>query len=499
MSGLELTFAGLDDPRLVNFILEHGYRWLLGYPAHADFWSPPVYYPHTNISAYSDVLIGVGPFYWVWRALGCEPDTAFLWWNLTVWSLNYGVMFVLLRRFFDVGVSGATAGSLLFAFGAPRTLNIGHLQLVPNFYCLIAIMALFGIFGDRSRGLGRRTWIAVGCLAVVLQAYTAFYPFYILAFGLGLAAIWGLVFRDTRLNALNQLRREWMMLAGTAVIGCVLIWPLASHYLQAYDELGGQRYIKATVPRPASWVLMGQRNTMYGWLQSPDGPFAHLQRRPHSNGIGFLTLGLSLVGIWWGRRRRAVQVMCLVVASIFALSVMYPGGFTFWRYIHQYLPGAAALRVTGRVTMVLLVLGGVGVALFFDHLWARRRYVAAGLLALLCTLEQHNRVAWIPIAASRGRVRALTSRVDPSCQAFLLVSPGAQRTYYSHLDAAWVTLAIGVPTVNGRYGHRPPKWGLRDVHIGSPEDEQRIRSALDSWVDVHGLNRERVCVIKEER
>ena len=58
MSGLELTFAGLDDPRLVNFILEHGYRWLLGYPAHADFWSPPVYYPHTNISAYSDVLIG---------------------------------------------------------------------------------------------------------------------------------------------------------------------------------------------------------------------------------------------------------------------------------------------------------------------------------------------------------------------------------------------------------------------------------------------------------
>ncbi len=46
----------------------------------------------------SDVLIGVGPFYWVWRSLGFEPDTSFLFWNLTVWSLNYIAAFVLLRR-----------------------------------------------------------------------------------------------------------------------------------------------------------------------------------------------------------------------------------------------------------------------------------------------------------------------------------------------------------------------------------------------------------------
>ena len=240
-------------------------------------------------------------------------------------------------------------------------------------------MALFRVFGRETDPLWRRRWIAVGTLAIVLQAYTAFYPFYLLFLGLALTAIWGLVFADSRANAARRFRREWAMFLAAAVVGGVLIWPLAGHYMRAQDELSDQRFVVNNIPRPASWILMGPRNLMYGWLQSRTGPYADLRGPLHSNGIGFVPLGLSLLGLWWGRRRRAVQLVFLAVLGVFVLSTMFTGGFSFWRYAHEYLPGASALRATGRLGMVLLLLGAVGAALFFERLQSRRRYLVAGL------------------------------------------------------------------------------------------------------------------------
>ena len=496
LSGLEVTFAGLGDPRLVNFTLEHGYRWLLGHAAHADFWSPPIFYPHSNVSAYTDVLIGVGPFYWVWRSLGFEPDTAFLFWNLTVWSLNYIAVYVLLRRHFRVGVFGATMGSLLFAFGAPRTLNLAHAQLVPNFYAVIVIMAVFRIFGARTNLSQRRVSIAAGGLGFVLQAYTAFYPFYFLALALGLSGVWALVVPESRSFVLKRVRDNWFFGLATVVVSALLVWPLAAHYLQAQSELGVAWYPAANVPRPVSWLLMGPRNSLYGWLQAADGPYAQLSRPFHSNGIGFVTLLTGLVGLWWGRRRLSVRLTFLVVLSIFVLSVTFPGGFSLWRFAHEYLPGASALRATGRIAMVLLLLGAVGIAFFYDRLASRRRFLAVGALLLICGLEQWNRTAWIAVSQSRERISAVAARVDPQCRAFLLVSRGGQPDRFVHDDAAWVSLATGIPTVNGRYGHSPPNWPLRDVHIDADDDEPRIRAALGHWLRLYGMEAERVCLVE---
>lgn len=83
-SGLARVQTDTGDPRLLNSILEHGYRWAIGDPKHGDFWSPPFFFPARNAAGYSDVLLGTAPAYWGWRAFGTEPDTAFQLWLLTL-------------------------------------------------------------------------------------------------------------------------------------------------------------------------------------------------------------------------------------------------------------------------------------------------------------------------------------------------------------------------------------------------------------------------------
>src|SRR5271169_1156304 len=43
--------GGFDDARFNMYVLEHGYRWLLGLDK--SFWSAPFFYPAQNVITYS--------------------------------------------------------------------------------------------------------------------------------------------------------------------------------------------------------------------------------------------------------------------------------------------------------------------------------------------------------------------------------------------------------------------------------------------------------------
>src|ERR1700678_2044596 len=67
LSGFWRIQTDLGDTRLINYLLEHGYRWATQRPGHLEFWNPPFFYPEKNAAAYSDVLLTVGPPYWFCR------------------------------------------------------------------------------------------------------------------------------------------------------------------------------------------------------------------------------------------------------------------------------------------------------------------------------------------------------------------------------------------------------------------------------------------------
>src|SRR5579872_3732268 len=170
------------DARLTNYILEHGYRWLMHAPGHERFWSPPVFFPAPNTAAYSDVLLGVAPFYWPWRALGIAADTSFQLWTLTIATANYLAALALFARGFRCRPLAAAAGAALFCFGSIRNAQLIHPQLEPQFYLAIAVLALVRLFEsdvDPQQPEGARmrddVWIGVLALACVGQLYTSYY------------------------------------------------------------------------------------------------------------------------------------------------------------------------------------------------------------------------------------------------------------------------------------------------------------------------------------
>ena len=109
--------------------------------------------PVPNTGAYSDILLGVAPLYWPWRVAGFAPDTSYQLWMLTVVSFNYVAAVVCCRRLLKVDWPAAAIGSFVFAFGSSRIAQIGHAQLLGQFYWLLALYAIarcFQLSADRS-------------------------------------------------------------------------------------------------------------------------------------------------------------------------------------------------------------------------------------------------------------------------------------------------------------------------------------------------------------
>src|SRR5262249_54654073 len=138
-SGFALVPGDLGDARFINYVLEHDYRWAIRDPNHPDLWSTPALFPLPNTLAFSDNLLGVAPLYGLWRVLGAGPQTALQLWALTCAILDFGAFWLYARRCWSLGAFASGLAAFVFAFGNVRIAQINHLQLLPQFYSVVAL------------------------------------------------------------------------------------------------------------------------------------------------------------------------------------------------------------------------------------------------------------------------------------------------------------------------------------------------------------------------
>ncbi|MFI5243397.1 MAG: hypothetical protein ACHQRL_10350, partial [Gemmatimonadales bacterium] len=428
------------DARFNNYILEHSYRWLVQAPGHERFWSPPMFFPAPNTAAYSDVLLGVAPFYWLWRAIGIAPDTSFQLWMLAVATANYVAALALFARGFRCRPLAAATGAALFCFASIRIEQLIHPQLVSQFYLAIAVLALVRLFesahapgptGDaRVRG---DTWILVLALACVGQLYASYYNAWFLFFAMALAALWCVLAGQSRMRLVTLLRTHWRALSAAGALSALLLAPLAIHYLRASSQVGMRSFftVQAMLPRAQSWAYMGPGSWLYGALA--ERPLFHLLPMEHEQrlGAGVATTLVALVGLWGARRRRVIQVVTLVPVVMALLATEWPGGFSAWHAVYALVPGAAAMRAVSRIGIAIALPLSLGVALAVDRIvgsvtpasrWTRNRLARALVIALVLAviaLEQGQRLPSFDKLAARERTARVAREVDPKCSAFL--------------------------------------------------------------------------------
>jgi hypothetical protein len=422
LSGLEQIQTDTGDSRLINYLLEHSYRWIAGDSAHRRFWDVPIFYPARNVAAYSDTLLSTAPVYWLWRTFGLLPDTSFQFWMMSVSAINYVAGYWLLRSGFRRGTLGSCCGAFLFAFGASRTSQLEHQQLLPQVYTVVVLMALLRVFGGRPCSLSRSValWV-IGGLSLAAQFYASFYLGWFLVLALGLASLLVTVRAQSRSVLLAVIRHQWPAIALAAAVSSLAIYPLLAHYLEAAKQVGmrGDIEIMLSVPDWRTWVYEGPHSWIWGWLCRLARFHFRSLEQAHRMGIGAVTPLVCVVGLLSRWREPAVRLIALtglsmlIVLTHFQREIWEGAGLGWWAV------GAAELLRPSRV--------------------AAHRQVAGGLTALLgltlfpaTTLAMAVLLAALPYGASR----LLTDRSRPLLQALV------------------PTILIGFPFATA-YAHRP--------------------------------------------
>ena len=507
LSGFRNSIADPVDSRFVNLVLEHGYRWLTGDPNHSSFWSPPIFHPAKNTAAYSETLLGVAPFYWLWRSMGVVPDTAFQLWLIMLSTLNYLAGLLVLRHGLRLSWVASAFGAAIFAFGSPRLQQLNHPQLLSGFYILLALYALLRLasLGDTKKPPEEwpkyRPWLYallfVGALAgqVAASLYLGWLLLLLVTIGAGIA----MAIPNGRLRLGRVGHQATFALPVSLAVGTILIAPLVRPYLNAADDVGYRSFEDALpmLLRFESWIYAGPNNWLYGhltdWEIFRDLPYEH----EHRLGVGVITAMVAVAGLALHRRRPLVLYTTVPLTMVILLATLVPGDVSAWRGVFELVPGAAAIRAVCRVGIFALIPIGLGVALTAETLRQKRRFGLIAALFLICLLEQGATLPSYDKLAVRHRVQELTAAVPEQHDSFLYTPDGASGFWINyHLDAMWAGLERGKPTVNGYSGNWPRHWDFFQVVLQNDEDELRLGRALATWCQVHGVDPRKIAWIR---
>ena len=97
LSGFDLMLGDGKDVKIINYILEHYYLWIIQFPGHTNFWEMPFFYPIPDTLIMGDMLIGGAPIYCFLRIF-FEPLSAFQVFAILVCIINYSSFYYLLNK-----------------------------------------------------------------------------------------------------------------------------------------------------------------------------------------------------------------------------------------------------------------------------------------------------------------------------------------------------------------------------------------------------------------
>jgi hypothetical protein len=497
LSGLDLVPGDMGDARLIAWLLEHGYHWLRGDAFHADLWSPPYFYPQTNAGAYSDILLSAGPFYWPWRVLGLDPLTSFELCFFLLVTLNYLTFYLLETRCLRFPPAAAAFGAFLFAFASPRLVHMAHLQLHTHFWTILALYALFRLFSTPAPRpcAASFLWVGLFFLGIVAQFYGSFYLGWFNGLVGAFLLPWLLSVRDYRRRLGEVLwANRWAVLLWGSLAGLALLH-LAAHYLAAARAAGYQsdQMNRWGIPFLTSWWSRGSESRFN--LTNGLVTLGIIRRNPwppgeHALGLGPITYAVAFVALWRLRHRRLVATLLGGFLVLFICVSSVAPGVSLWQHVYHYIPAAPALRALCRIALVMLIPLSLAAAWLIGDLGQRRPVLTLTLIAL-CMFEQGRTLGGFDKAQHARRLAPIVAKIPPGTQTFLVMpvrplAPDTHTLYTIEIDAMWVSLETGVPTVSGYSGRVPPEWPFEDAGYTGPTDEPALREMLKKWLGARG-------------
>ena len=360
--------SDLGDPVLNAWIL----WWnTTGLPFTERWWNPPVFFPATNVLAYSEHLFGISlistPVYW----LTGSPVVAYNVALLLTFPLS-GVGVYLLCFELTGRRDASWLAGLAFAFAPYRMDQLAHLQVLSSYWMPLGLFALHRYYRDPHI-----RWLGLFSLCTLMTGlcngyYLLFYPVLVL--------LWVLWFTP------NQA--WWRRVAAVGLAGALAVLvlsPTLLTYQRVHDESGFARGAGEIREYSAdvSGLLSGPPRSVF-W-QFPDG----VHRAEGQLFPGLTVAALVVIGLGYVRWRprgpepvalRVVRWVVGVVGLVFACGVLARVLVGPWEVapfgIQISVDRPANIVAQGILFWVLwLVLSPVGA-------WAYRRHSAFAFYSL---------------------------------------------------------------------------------------------------------------------
>jgi hypothetical protein len=478
-SGFDIVPGDQGDARIMAFLLETGWRALLG---DGDLRSPPMFFPEAGTRGYTDAHLLWLPVYGALRLAGLDVLRAMAAMFLVLLSLGYAASYVLFRRALGVAAPAAAVGAFVFVFCNALSIKLGHGQMVGVVVLPLILLLL--------QAGWRRAWLAAvaGGLTGLLLATSYIVGWFFLFFG-GIAVLLGAVVS----RAVRQRRVQ--AVAGAYIGGLVaglapFIWIYLPQILAGRRRDGWDAF--SYRPMGTDFFNLGDSNPVWSGVLAavgiPDpagGP--NVERFMGASPPVWLLAAIGLVVLFRGGRlaggRLAMACAACAVALGTALEFRYSAGSQPWQVVLRIVPGASAIRTTFRSELVamLAVAGLVAVAL--DRV-ARRSVVLAVLLGAAALLESAGvHPPYALRASEEARFVATAPEPPQGCKVFALApQPAGGRIWFVlQSDALMLALHWRIPTINGNSSWTPVGWELQDPTSAG------YGKGLARWVGAHGL------------
>lgn len=371
---------------------------------------------------------------------------------------------------------GATRGAswvagLIFAFCLRRYFHAnGHFGMMGTEWLPLALYGLEGVLTHR------RMWDGFVCgLGLALASWSTLHYGSTLPF---LLAVYALVRVGAR--HLSQLMPSWRPIVVAGAIAFALVLPLAQPYAEAQAE-------GLTFKHRYEQLLLHTSNLREYVLPNPYhplwGPWAQQFYRltdggEHNFGVGYTALILALVGLWLGRKRRAVQALAVLIVINIVASLgpewVFADGSRMplpVKLLADHVPVLSNIRTWSRMAMYVILCLAPLAALALSSVPKRWRNAAVAVAALLVLGES---VSMLTLSAPGPRAVDLWLHDQPGMGAVAQVPNGfgGLNEYY--------TLFTGKPSNHGTGKFPPPAYREgQNLLFGFPR-ESSVR-LLQRW------------------
>jgi len=480
----------LGDSRFNNYILEHGHRYLHGEEEH--FWTAPFMFPQENNVALSDNLLGTLPVYSFFRSAGCDRETAFQWWFLMMFVLNFWAAWFTFYKLTG-NQTGAALGAFVFAFSLPVIAQINHVQLMPRFaipFCFLFLIYFFKTLSPK--------FFAGFLLMILIQFYCGMYLGFLLFLAVLVFSLAASFFIIPWKKIFSQHYFFYFKIAGITIIALMLLKPLADPYMQTVEMMGYRDFVKEIepgMPRVLSHFYAINDSLMWNSLSKTGDylPFPW-EHKIFAGGIPWLCIGavvLILVRRKTLTEDKKLTLVLLITLFIIGILTLFIYGNTMYKLVLN-LPGFGSMRVLTRVVLILLFFFSFFVA--FIYCGINQKFFSAvkagiilsivsGTLVVCDQFVYEKALMRFSKAEAQQRIEIVHEKAEaerkPKHRAFAFMPAESPDFNHTQLDAMLAAQEMNMACVNGYASSAPGSFGL---FWWKPVDEH-----LNIWLKEKGF------------